>query len=100
MPRHVTTNSPPKGVVKYRKTVPSSSTVSSSYINDLKLIKLDNEIVGRPNVESLHFSKTKYPITGSRCFVLTMFTEYTNNLDLAYENKYEFLKNEMKVGEI
>uniref|UniRef100_A0A1B0FNL0 Uncharacterized protein n=1 Tax=Glossina morsitans morsitans TaxID=37546 RepID=A0A1B0FNL0_GLOMM len=74
--------------------------VWSSYINDLKLIKLDNEIVGRPNVERLRFSKTKYPITGSRCFVLTMFTEYTNNLDLAYQNKYEFLKNEMKVGEI
>uniref|UniRef100_A0A1A9V7X6 Peptidase S1 domain-containing protein n=1 Tax=Glossina austeni TaxID=7395 RepID=A0A1A9V7X6_GLOAU len=95
---NITINSRPTTVVTYRKFLPN--TITSSNVNDLKLIKLNYEIKLDRNTGIMRLPKTRYPIDGSNCYVLTAFKNDTNSLDLTYDHKFEFTKNEVKVGEI
>uniref|UniRef100_A0A1A9ZZZ9 Peptidase S1 domain-containing protein n=1 Tax=Glossina pallidipes TaxID=7398 RepID=A0A1A9ZZZ9_GLOPL len=95
---NITINSRPTTIVTYRKFLPNA--ITSSNVNDLKLIELNYEIKLDRNTGIMRLPKTRYPIDGSTCYVLTAFKEDTNSLDLTYEHKFEFLKKELKVGEI
>uniref|UniRef100_A0A1A9WY18 Peptidase S1 domain-containing protein n=1 Tax=Glossina brevipalpis TaxID=37001 RepID=A0A1A9WY18_9MUSC len=97
---NITIDAPPpsKNVITYKKRLPDR--ITSSNINDIKLIELDESIEFNRKARPLDLFKTKYPLKGARCYVVTPFTQGIDHIDFNYKNKFSFLQNEMKLSEI